>query len=69
MAREKEIDEVLVATRVSKSLYARILKHQHELKQLTGIVPSVSAVVRSMISEAVDKPRRRRAARTTTRAA
>jgi len=51
MAREKETD-VMVATRVSKSLYVKILKRQRELKKLTGIEPSVSAVLRAMIAEA-----------------
>ena len=54
MAREKETD-VMVATRVSKSLYAKILKRQRELKKLTGIEPSVSAVLRAMIEEATSQ--------------
>jgi hypothetical protein len=66
MAAENEVD-VMVATRVSKPLYAKILKRQREVKRLTGIEPSVSAVVRAMISEATlnDRPTRRqhRAAR------
>lgn len=54
-------DIIMVATRVSKQLHAKILKRQRALKQLTGIEPSVSAVVRSMISEATlnDEPSRR----------
>lgn len=55
----RETDDVMVATRVSKPLYAKILKRQRELKRLTGIEPSVSAVLRVMIAEA-DEPRRRR---------
>ena len=48
-------DIIMVATRVSKPLHAKILKRQRTLKQLTGIEPSVSAVVRSMIKEAASK--------------
>lgn len=59
---QKENDDVMVATRVSKPLYAKILERQRELKRLTGIEPSVSAVVRAMIAEAINdnEPRRRR---------
>lgn len=57
-----ENDDVMVATRVSKPLHAKILKRQRTLKQLTGIEPSVSAVIRAMIEEATlndEAPRRR----------
>jgi hypothetical protein len=60
--------EVMVATRVSKPLHAKILKRQRALKSLTGIEPSVSAVVRAMIEEAAsnDEPKRRRSRRAET---
>lgn len=48
----------MVATRVSKPLYAKILKRQRSVKQLTGIEPSVSAVLRAMITEASAEPAR-----------
>lgn len=44
--------EIVIASRVDKALYGKILKRQRHLKKLTGIEPSVSAVVRSMIEEA-----------------
>lgn len=44
--------EVVVATRVSKNLYEKILKRQRIAKKLTGVDSSVSAVLRSMIEEA-----------------
>jgi len=51
-------DVVMVATRVSKQTHAKILKRQREVRRLTGITPSVSAVVRAMIEEApVEQPR------------
>jgi hypothetical protein len=56
-------DVIMVATRVSKPLYGKILKRQREVKQLTGITPSVSAVVRELIAGGLGlretKPRRR----------
>jgi hypothetical protein len=57
-----ETEDIMIATRVSRQLHAQILKRQRTLKQLTGIKPSVSAVVRSMIAEATlnDEPQRRR---------
>lgn len=61
MASGNEVD-VLVATRVDKPLYGKILKRQREARRLTGIEPSVSAVVRAMIEEAAKRSRRARAA-------
>jgi len=51
---------VQVATRISRSLYAKILKRQSEAKRLTGVEPSVSAVVRAMIEEAASAGGKRR---------
>jgi hypothetical protein len=64
MAEENEADDVMVATRVSKSLYAKISKRRNEIRRLTGIEPSISAVMRAMLEEASSssKPVRRRAA-------
>lgn len=47
--------EVQVGARVSKTLYAKILERQKEAKKLTGIEPSVSAVVRALLEEATRK--------------
>jgi hypothetical protein len=49
--------EVQIAARVSKSTYAKIQDRQKEAKRLTGIEPSISAVVRAMIEEAARKRR------------
>lgn len=51
MAEEITAD-IMVTTRVTKPIYAKILQRQRKAEQLTGIAPSVSAVVRSMIAEA-----------------
>lgn len=56
--------ETVVATRVDKTLYAKIVKRQQAARKLTGIEPSISAVVRTMIAEAaprITSPKRRRA--------
>jgi hypothetical protein len=59
---EKTEADITVAARVPEALYAKILRRQKAISELTGIEPSVSAVVRSMIGEAKDEaPRRRRA--------
>jgi hypothetical protein len=42
-------NEIMVATRVSKTLYAKLLKRQRELEKLTGIEPSVSAIMRASL--------------------
>jgi len=47
-----ETAEVLVSTRIPKSLYAKILERQKEAKKKTGFQITVSAVVRAMIEEA-----------------
>jgi hypothetical protein len=54
MGAATENDEVQIAARVSKSLYAKILDRQKRAKRLTGIEPSISAVVRAMIEEVAD---------------
>lgn len=52
--------DIMVATRVSPELHAKILRRQRAAKKFTGIEPSVSAIVRAMIEEARDQPVRRR---------
>ena len=52
-------NEIMIATRVSKKLYARILKRQREAEKLTGVAPSISALARAMIEEASCSPKRR----------
>lgn len=59
---ENEAD-IMVATRVDKPLYAKLLKRQRDVKKMTGIAPSVSAIVRALIAEGVDKPATRNAPR------
>lgn len=52
--------EVNIAARIPKPVYAQILKRQNAVERLTGIRPSVSAVVRQMLGEAVRNTVRRR---------
>ena len=54
MSTKENESEVQVATRISRSTHAKILDRQKEAKRLTGIEPSISAVVRAMIEEAAD---------------
>jgi hypothetical protein len=44
-------NEIMIATRVSKTLYAKLLKRQRELEKLTGIEPSVSAIMRASLEK------------------
>jgi hypothetical protein len=54
-------NEIMIATRVSKSLYAKLLKRQREIEKLTGIEPSVSAIMRaSLEKELNDTPPKRK---------
>lgn len=61
MITENEAD-IPINSRVSKSLYAKIVGRQEKARRLTGMRPSLSAVVRSMLEEATlnDEPKRRR---------
>jgi hypothetical protein len=43
--------EVQIALRISRAAYAQLLVRQKEAKRLTGIQPSISAVVRAIIEE------------------
>lgn len=52
MAMEQEI---MVSTRISRSLHEEILKRQREAKKKTGFEPTVSAVVRALLEEATKK--------------
>lgn len=49
MSGKIDVDDIMVSTRVSEPMYAKILNRQRKLKELTGIEPSVSAVVRSIL--------------------
>ncbi len=54
-----EAPEILISTRVSKSLYAKIIERQKEAKKQTGIEPTLSAVVRVMLEENAANGKRR----------
>jgi len=47
----RQKDGMQIATRVSKSVFARILERRADIKRSTGIEPSVSAVMRTMLEE------------------
>lgn len=55
---EKETDGVQVATRLDRALYAKIVKRQKEAKKLTGVEPSISAIVRAVLEEALGGKRK-----------
>ena len=49
---EENGDNVLVAARVRRALYEKILKRQREAERLTGTAPSISAIMSVMLEEA-----------------
>lgn len=51
---------VQIATRVDKSLYAKIVERQKKAKELIGVEPSISAIVRVMLAEAAEPKGRKR---------
>jgi len=53
-------NDIQIAARVSKPLYARIVKQQQEAKRLTGIEPSISEVVRLLVERGLDANGKRR---------
>ena len=53
-------EEIMVSTRISRPLHAKILERQEEAKQKTGFEPTVSAVVRMMLEEAPGAKRKKR---------
>jgi hypothetical protein len=57
---ETDDSDVQIATRVDRSLYEKIVKRQEEAKRLTGLEPSISAIVRVMLAEAAEKNGRKR---------
>jgi len=57
---ETDESDVQIATRVDGSLYEKIVKRQEEAKRLTGLEPSISAIVRVMLAEAAEKNGRKR---------
>lgn len=50
-----ETNGVQVASRISKSLFEKIVKRQKRCKALTGFEPSISEVVRTMLEESTRK--------------
>jgi hypothetical protein len=52
--------DVQIATRVDRTLYAKIEERQKEAKKLTGIEPSISAVVRAMLAESAERNGKKR---------
>jgi hypothetical protein len=59
MGTENE-SEVQISARVGQATYTKILERQREAKRLTGIEPSISAVVRAMIEDAAKTNGRKR---------
>ena len=57
---ETDDSDVQIATRVDRTLYEKIVKRQEEAKRLTGLEPSISAIVRVMLAEAAEKNGRKR---------
>jgi len=57
---ENESDGVQIATRVDKELFAKIEERRKRAKELTGVEPSVSAMVRVMLAEAPDAKGKKR---------
>jgi len=51
--------ETVIYTRVDKQVYTKIVRRQKQMKKLTGIEPSISAVARAMITEAANGKKRR----------
>jgi len=49
-----ETHDIQIASRVSKTVYDRLLRHQQKVKQLTGIEPSVSEIVRALVEKGLD---------------
>jgi hypothetical protein len=59
-------EDIALATRVPRALYERILGRQREVQQLTGIEPSVSALIRASLErDLVETIEQRQAARPT----
>lgn len=52
--------EIVIATRVSRPVHAKIKRRQRAIRAATGITPSVSAVVRLILEEALDATSRSR---------
>ena len=46
--------EILVSTRISRSLHAKIVKRQKEIKKQTGIEPKIGSILRAMLEEAAE---------------
>ena len=52
--------EIQIAARVSKTTHAKLMERQREVKKLTGFEPSISAVVRLLLEEALDQKGKKR---------
>jgi len=57
---ENDESDVQIATRVDRTLYAKIVARQEEAKKLTGLEPSISAIVRVMLAEASEAKGKKR---------
>jgi hypothetical protein len=57
---ENDESDVQIATRVDRALYEKIVKRQEEAKKLTGLEPSISAIVRVMLAEAPEAKGKKR---------
>jgi|GEM_PF-2686605 len=47
----KKTTEILISTRISMALHAKIVKRQKEASKNTGIKPPLAAVIRAMLEE------------------
>jgi hypothetical protein len=52
---DTEDNQIQLAIRVPKSLYAVILNRQKRAKKLSGFEPSVSEVARAMLAESAER--------------
>ncbi len=52
--------EIQIAARVSKTTHAKLMERQREVKKLTGFEPSISAVVRLLLEEALEQKGKKR---------
>jgi hypothetical protein len=57
---ENDEADVQIATRVDRTIYAKIVARQEEAKKLTGLEPSISAMVRVMLAEAPEAKGKKR---------
>ncbi len=60
MLRYMEEPEIQVATRVNAALHAKIVERQQEAKKAIGVEPSISAIVRVLLEEALSAKKKKR---------